>query len=169
MSAETQDRALCPHTADHSQPKWGVQLPSSTQPPPSFLRPPPLLTATGSAQKHAEGFFCGSSGPDGFRKRNRGLSPPSLSYMQLSKQFVLGLMRWRGVLLEESFPSPLHTRAGAGSTALPSIFPPVTAGTGTSTKRGIKTGTPEAHHDAQHCCSPPASPCSVCAALFTYR
>lgn len=57
VSAETQDRALCPHTAEHSQPKRGAQLPGSTQPPPSFLRPPPLLTATGSAQKDAEGFF----------------------------------------------------------------------------------------------------------------
>lgn len=139
VSAETQDPALCPHTTEHSQPNRGVQLPGSTQPPPSFLRrfrqPLALL------KRMLRFFFLRFVWARWLQKEKPGLisSLPEL-------HAALQAFRVRADVVERGFAgrellTTAHTLC-AGSTALPSVFPALAVGTGTRTGRGHKDRDP---------------------------
>lgn len=89
---------------------------------PSFLPPPPRSTATSSALllRKLSGlvflFALWSIWASWLQKEKPGLISP---LAEVPTAALLGLVRWRGAWLQESFRSPLHT----GSTALLSTFP----------------------------------------------
>lgn len=111
-------------------------------PGPFFLPSSPRrrLTATSSARDDAAfrkaGFVFRSIWASWLQEEKPGLLSPSLT--QLSKHFVLGLLQWRGALLQESFPSLLHWQHSPAE-HLPT--PAAGTGTGRGTGTGIRTWT----------------------------
>lgn len=130
-------------TASQNERLW---LPGSSRPPPSFLPPSPLSTATSSARKDAAFqkafFFGGRSGPAGFRKKTRGLSPPRPELDTALQAICVGSDAAERGFAPKELPLASAHKLCAGNTALLSTFPPPAVGMG--------TGTPEAHQDAQH-------------------
>lgn len=98
------------------------------------------LTATSSARDFAAfrktGVFLWSIWASWLQEDKPGLMSPSLT--QLSKQFVLGLLEWKGALLQESFPSLLLHWQDSPAEHLPT--PAAGMGTGRGAGTGIRTG-----------------------------